>query len=94
MTNLTRAERETIILFNEQDDTANICTCNVKLRNRLKTLSQRHECVVWKDGNEIFDEYELPKSLIRVAAPRQVTDEEREKLRERGRLLFERMKKA
>lgn len=89
MTKLTKAERETIIIYNEQDDVANVITCNVRLQNKLKTLSQKHTSVVHKDGNGIFEEYELPKSFVRIVAPRQMSDEEKEKMKVRGRLLFE-----
>lgn len=42
MTKLTKAEKETIILFNELDATANISTYNAGLRNRLALFAEKH----------------------------------------------------
>lgn len=37
---LTNIERETIILFNEEEDTAEIYTHNKKLKNRIRKMCQ------------------------------------------------------
>ena len=39
MYKLSKQERETIILFNEAESTATVCTCNTQVKNRLKELS-------------------------------------------------------
>ena len=39
---LTKYEKETIILFNEVEDTAHIQTYNAGLRKRLAAFSKKH----------------------------------------------------
>ena len=39
---LTKYEKETIILFNEGEDTAHIQTYNAGLRKRLAAFSKKH----------------------------------------------------
>ena len=39
---LTKYEKETIILFNEAEPTANIYTCNKALQNRLAKFSRQN----------------------------------------------------
>ena len=39
---LTKYEKETIILFNEEDDLASIFTYNMKLKSRLAKFSREH----------------------------------------------------
>ena len=40
--NLTKYERETIILFNEAEDTAEVSTYNRRLQHRLDHLVKEH----------------------------------------------------
>ena len=53
MTNmtLTKYEKETIILFNEGEDTAHIQTYNAGLRKRLAAFSKKHldTFAAWKN---------------------------------------------
>ena len=53
MTNmtLTKYEKETIILFNEGEDTAHIQTYNAGLRKRLAAFSKKHPdtFAAWKN---------------------------------------------
>ena len=42
MSKLTKYEKETIVLFNEGEDTAHIQTYNAGLRKRLETFSKKH----------------------------------------------------
>ena len=42
MAKLTKYEKETIILFNEGEDTAHIQTYNAGLRKRLAAFSKKH----------------------------------------------------
>lgn len=42
MAKLTKYEKETIVLFNEGEDTAHIQTYNAGLRNRLAAFSKKH----------------------------------------------------
>lgn len=42
MSKLTKYEKETIVLFNEGEDTAHIQTYNAGLRNRLEMFSKKY----------------------------------------------------
>ena len=42
MMKLTKYEKETIILFNEAEDTASICTYNAGLKKRLAAFSGKY----------------------------------------------------
>ena len=48
---LTKYEKETIILFNEGEDTAHIQTYNAGLRKRLAAISKKHPdtFAAWKN---------------------------------------------
>lgn len=80
---LTNYEKETIINFNEGEDTASVYTHNGALRRRLEQLAQERpeECRLVKtchDGQAV--EYYIPKKWLRVNPTRQVSDAQREAL--------------
>ena len=58
MRKLTKYEKETIVLFNEGEDTAHIQTYNAGLRKRLETFSKKHP-----------DLCQLDKTYGRAACP-------------------------
>lgn len=65
---LTKYERETIILFNEAEDTAEIATYNQYLKQQLNNLAKRypHEVKQTKRGANGYRCYMLPKQLITI----------------------------
>lgn len=79
--NLTRAERESILTFNEQEPSASVYTHNAALIRKLDALavSRPEECRrvrVCHDGQAA--EYELPKGWIKVSPPRQLSEAQRQ----------------
>lgn len=70
--NLTLEERETVILFNEQDDTAECFTCNGKFTRRLIDLARQRpgECSQTKDNGHGGRTFTFPKAWVRVNPPR------------------------
>lgn len=84
---LTNYERETIINFNQAEPTANVYTYNPQLIRRLDDLSSRNESVVLIRRTEAMREYEIPKGWVKINPPRQMTEENKEKARERMRAL-------
>ena len=70
---LTKYEKETIILFNEGEDTAHIQTYNAGLRKRLAAFSKKHPdlCCLEKSFAQGGVIYVLDKSRlsIRLQAP-------------------------
>lgn len=81
--NLTKYERETIILFNEAEDTAEVSTYNRRLQHRLDHLAKEHpdEVKQTKRGACGYTCYTLPKRLIAIHKP--YSDERREADRQR-----------
>lgn len=81
----SKIEQETIIVFNEEEDSAECFTYNRKLTNRLRKLCRER-------GNEIKEirdnsvgglTFTFPKSWVKVQAPRVISDEQRAILAER-----------
>ena len=64
MAKLTKYEKETIILFNEGEDTASIYTYNASLRKRLALFSKKHPdlCRLEKSHEQGGVTYLLDKS--------------------------------
>ena len=84
---MTRLEVATIIDFNEAEAEANVYTHNAALCRKLEALAdQRPEEVkrgrVFKDGGR---EYVIPKRWVKVNAGPILTEEERERRRERAK---------
>lgn len=85
---LTREEMETIITYNEAEQTASVFTYNTALRNKLSRLAEEYpdECKLEKtawDGKVV--DYTVPKRWVKVSPPRKVnmTDEQKQALAER-----------
>lgn len=71
---LTKCEKETIILFNEGEDTAHIQTYNAGLRKRLAAFSKKHPdlCCLEKSfaqGGVIYVVLDKSRLSIRLQAP-------------------------
>lgn len=84
---MTRLEVATIIDFNEAEAEANVYTHNAALCRKLEALAdQRPEEVkrgrVFKNGGR---EYVIPKRWVKVNAGPILTEEERERRRERAK---------
>lgn len=84
---MTRLEQETIINFNEAEAAATIYTHNAALCRKLEALAdQRPEEA--KRGRSFPDggrEYTIPKRWVKVNAGPILTEEERERRRERAK---------
>lgn len=65
---LTLRERETVILFNEADGTAEIETFNAKILRQLRKVAGA-EGVTVEDDQPGYGAYIIPKTMIRIQAP-------------------------
>lgn len=87
----TNYERETIINFNEAEDTASVYTHNKALRRKLEQLAQERpeECRLFKvsRGDQAV-EYYIPKAWIKIRPTRQLSEEEREQRRAAAKANF------
>lgn len=84
----TAEERETVIVFNEKDSTARVCTANRAMYNNLKSLSEElpDECKCVND-DEVFPVFIVPKKWVKIRKPKQMSEENIEKARERMKSL-------
>ena len=78
------SERETIINWNDAEDTINIFTCHKKIIAKMEKLGAtvKDKCIM--DGRVRHIEYEIPKSKINVilTSKRRATAHEIERLRQ------------
>ena len=84
MTRLTKYEKETIILFNEGEDTANIYTYNAGLRKRLVAFSKKYPdlCRLEKNCEQGGVTYILDKSRLSIRLQPPYSEERRQKASE------------
>ena len=85
---LTLSERETIIVFDEQHDTAEVFTYNARLSRRLRELCKQRpsDAQLTKDNSSGGLTFHCPKAWIRINPTREskpLTDEQKAKMRER-----------
>ena len=79
---LSKIERETIILWNQAEDTVNISTFDDKLIKRLNMLSAKYPQTYVLDG---LDQHgclsaTFPKAMLKVIISAPISDERRAKL--------------
>lgn len=82
MCTLTNLEKETIILFNEAEQTARIETFNGKLLKKLRSAVLKTQMVICEESKSDYGVYVIPKSMITIHIPRQLSDEEKAKKRQ------------
>ncbi|MCC8075641.1 MAG: hypothetical protein LIO95_06860 [Clostridiales bacterium] len=84
---LSKQEQETIITYNEAEATANVYTHNRALRRRLEALANERpeNCRLSRTFPSGAVEYTVPKQWVKLTPPRQMSAEQREAMRERGR---------
>lgn len=83
----TNAERETIIRYDNEDNTANVYTWNSTLIKKLSALLTERQDIQCKHSDEECATFIVPKSWIKVSPPRQVnlSDEQKAAAAERMR---------
>lgn len=90
---LTSAERETIIVFDEERKQAVVTTFNPRFLNQLERLAgERPDDVkfvkhIVPEDCARSGEYLIPKAWIKIKPPRQLSEEQIEELKQRGRAL-------
>lgn len=85
---LSKAERETIIIFNEYEKEATVSTYNPTLKGKLAKLAEDRpeevkldpERTTANDCGGVF--YTVPKKWVKITAPRTLSEEQKERLRE------------
>lgn len=88
--NLTRAERETIILYNEEEQTAEVYTCNEAMKRKLTKLHEDGtEGLTFVRSDEYSVTYTVPKKWVKIkpSIKMNLTDEQREARKQRMKQL-------
>lgn len=76
-------ERETIILYNEKEDIAEVYTCNGKMKKRLKKLlKERPDDITYQGLKEDAVTYFVPKNWVKINPPRVLSKESIERNKE------------
>jgi len=76
-------ERETIILFNEAEPTAEIEAHNKVMKRRLENIRRGHpEAITLIRRDKHADTYAFPKKWIKIIPPRKATEKQREHLKQ------------
>lgn len=83
------AERETIINWNDKEDTINVFTCHKRIMTKMEKLGAKVKDRCMIGGRVQHIEYEIPKDKINVilSAKRTIRIDEKERQRDRGRVL-------
>ena len=83
MTRLTKAEKETIFLSSEADADYEVYTFNKALKAKLEKLSEQYpDIYVFKEDNgDGGVTYLVPKRYVKINAPRSVSEEQKETLK-------------
>ena len=79
---MTKYEMETIVNFTEAEDTAWIYTYNVALKNKLERYAEKYP-VLCKLTAQTEDTYEVSKKRLTIMLTAPMSEERKEKLRER-----------
>jgi hypothetical protein len=91
---VSNIERETIILFNEAEDTVSVYTFNPTLKRKLGDFSEKYPALCKKTAEDSLGSvtYSVAKDRLSISLRAPISEEKKEALRERGKKLFERLK--
>lgn len=79
--NLTRYEQEVVINFNAEEDTATVYTANPTWLRKMEALAKEFpDTFRLIRQTEISRTYEMPKRLVRIGKPREMSSAQRENL--------------
>ena len=87
MAKLTATEKETVILFNEKEDTVEVYTYNGKIKRNIEKarLAAPHLYRLIRDGGDGGVTYRLPKFLFSARFRVPLSEEKRRELSNRAR---------
>ena len=85
---LAKYEMETIYNYNQAEPLASCYTMDRALIRRLDALAEKHKEIIVVRADEGVREYTFPKKWIKVRAPKELSDEQREKMAKRARERF------
>ena len=93
MTTLTNYEKETIILFNEEEATARIETFNGRLLRECEKAQKNCPEIICEEKTDGYGVYIVPKKLVKIHTPRILSETEKKRMSEVGKRLGKSNKK-
>ena len=79
--NLTRYEQEVVINMNADEDIATVYSANPAWIRKMDALVKEFPDIFYiKRQTEISKTYEMPKKLVRIGKPRELSQAQRENL--------------
>ena len=84
----TKYEMETIYNYNQEEPLASCYTMDKALIRRLDVLAEKHKEITVVRADEGVREYAFPKKWLKVRAPKELSDEQRENMAKRARERF------
>ena len=67
--NLTKQERETVIVFNEAEKTAEVYTCSQSMIRKMDALVAEYDEFSVAKQDDISKTYILPKKYVKIRKP-------------------------
>lgn len=80
---LTKYEQETIINYNQEEQTASCFTHDLSLIRKLDEFVRNGEAITVVREGDGWKEYKFPKKCVKVRFPRKLSDEQRQEMAER-----------
>ncbi len=79
----TKGEKETIILFDELEDTATVYTHNARLKNKLASMKNEYpdSCKFLSENGDGGVTYRIDKSMVSVRKPYDEQRREKDRMR-------------
>ena len=85
---MAKEEMETIINYNQEEDMAEVYTCDKVLIRKIERLREKHRVINEISRDAESATYLIPKKWVKVNAPRLLTEEKRQKAQETARKNF------
>ena len=85
---VTKIEQETIINYNQAETEASIYTHDPRMIRKMAQLAQKHKGIALIREGDGWVEYTFPKKWVKVNAPKQYSEEQRQLMAERARERF------
>jgi len=89
---LTKAERETIITYDEEGIMATIYTCHKPLKRKLESCCAKNKGFKLVSWDEYSSTYEIPKQYVSIRCPKVISDEKRAEMANQARRQFTKQK--
>lgn len=87
---LTADERETIINWSDADGYADVYTASQTMMRRMDALCAQSDDVILVKETDESKTYRIPKKMVRISLPRQLSPETVEKRRDAMKQMWER----